>query len=247
MNRRNSSTKAIVSGQSGIICWNLKMKDMNTNNQTDGSRSGLSDEQRQKMKKYAVFGLMGIICAGCIWFIFAPSGDEKARLEAQAGFNTEIPDPKSEGLIGDKRDAYEQEQIKQKQSERMQSLRDFSSLPDGEGWKQPDDPALPPGDASPSALSKGEGTSRSRAQSPIQTSAQAYRDMNRTLGNFYEKPKDDPEKEEMKKKLEELEAKMQEKENAKSSVDEQLALMEKSYEMAARYMPQAQNQPELPS
>jgi conjugative transposon TraM protein len=40
---------------------------------------------------------------------------------------------------------------------------------------------------------------------------------------------------------------MQEKENAKSSVDEQLALMEKSYEMAARYMPQAQNQPELPS
>ena len=71
----------------------------------------------------------------------------------------------------------------------------------------------------------------------------AYRDINRTLGNFYEKPKNDPEKEEMKRKLEELEAKMQEKENAKNSMEEQLALMEKSYEMAAKYMPQ-QNQGE---
>ena len=220
---------------------------MNTNNQTDGSRPGLSNEQRRKMKKYAVFTLMGIICAGCIWFIFAPSSDGKARQEAQAGFNTEIPDPKSEGLIGDKRDAYEQEQVKRKQEEKMQSLQDFSSLLGEGGKRQPDDIALLPGDASPSVFSKGEGTSRSRAQSSIQTSAQTYRDMNRTLGNFYEKPKADPEKEAMKQKLEELEARMQEKESARSSVDEQLALMEKSYEMAAKYMPQAQNQPEPPS
>ena len=78
-----------------------------------------------------------------------------------------------------------------------------------------------------------------KQEAPIGSSVSAYRDINRTLGNFYEKPKDDPEKEEMKKKLEELEARLNEKGGKQSAMDEQLALMEKSYEMAAKYIPQA--------
>jgi hypothetical protein len=54
------------------------------------------------MKKYAVFALMGIICAGCMWFIFAPSAGEKAKQEQTAGFNADIPMPKNEAIIGDK-------------------------------------------------------------------------------------------------------------------------------------------------
>jgi hypothetical protein len=81
---------------------------MSTNNQTASeNKPGLSNEQKQKMKKYAVFALMGIICAGSIWLIFAPSAEDKARQEQTAGFNADIPLPKEEGLIGDKRDAYE--------------------------------------------------------------------------------------------------------------------------------------------
>jgi conjugative transposon TraM protein len=211
---------------------------MSTNgNQTDGNRLKLSNEQRQKMKKYAVFALMGIICAGCMWFIFAPSAAEKAGREAQTGFNADIPMPKEEGIIGDKASAYEQEQIKQKQAERMRSSEDFTVLLDGDRPKQPNDLALlTDDDASPAAISKGEGSATNRAGSPIQNSVSAYRDVNRTLGNFYQTPKYDPEKEELKRKIEELQARMDETENRKNTVDEQMALMEESFRMASKYM-----------
>lgn len=189
----------------------------------------LSEEQVQKLKKYAIFALMAIICAGCMWLIFSPSEDEKAKEQVGMGFNADIPDPKGDGIIGDKKDAYEQEQIQERQKERMQSLQGYADLLESSKSEKvsltlPDEPK--------------------ERKAPINNSVSAYQDINRTLGNFYEKPKDDPEKEEMKRKLEELEAKMQEKEDKQSAVDEQLLLMEKSYEMAAKYMPQGQNQVE---
>jgi hypothetical protein len=82
---------------------------MSTNNQTNESKPKFSNGQKQKMQKYAVFALMGIICAGCMWFIFAPPADEKTKQVQQTGFNADIPMPKEEGIIGDKASAYEQE------------------------------------------------------------------------------------------------------------------------------------------
>jgi hypothetical protein len=40
--------------------------------QTDENRSKLTDEQKQKLKKYAVFTLMAVICAGSMYLIFSP-------------------------------------------------------------------------------------------------------------------------------------------------------------------------------
>jgi conjugative transposon TraM protein len=173
---------------------------MSTNNQTTSeNKPGLSNEQKQKMKKYAVFALMGIICAGGMWLIFAPSAEDRAKESQTAGFNADIPLPKEEGLIGDKRDAYEQEQIKQKQAERMRSLEDFSAMLGGETSKPADDLVLLDDESQSVQASSGNGTkSRSQTQSSIQNSAQAYRDINRTLGNFYEQPREDPEKEALK-------------------------------------------------
>jgi conjugative transposon TraM protein len=205
---------------------------MSTNNQTNEDKPKLSNEQQQKMKKYAVFALMGIICAGCMWFIFAPSADEKAKQEAQSGFNAEIPAPKNEGIIGDKATAYEQEQMKQKQAERMRSLDDFSSLLGEDGKKPAGDLALLSGE-----MPKANGVPATPKPALVQNSVNAYRDMNRTLGNFYEKPREDPEKERLKQELEDLKARMDETDNRKKSTDEQMALMEKSFQMAAKYMP----------
>ncbi|MDR1340330.1 MAG: hypothetical protein LBK58_09810 [Prevotellaceae bacterium] len=159
------------------------------------------------MKKYTVFALMAIICAGCIRFIFAPSADEKTRQEAQTGFNTDIPMPQDRGLVGDKRDAYEQERVKQRQEERMRSLQDFSSLL-GDTQKPDDDLALLE-EPEKAKVSGGTGRtdgagSQSSPESSIQNSARAYRDINRTLGNFYETPQTDPEKEKLQQELEEL-------------------------------------------
>jgi conjugative transposon TraM protein len=205
---------------------------MSTNNQTE-DKPRLSNEQKQKMKKYAVFALMGIICAGCMWFIFAPSAKEKAKQEMQMGFNAEIPDPKNAGIVGDKATAYEQEQVKQKQAERMRSLDDFSSLLSENGKKQTDDLALLPDEPAKS----GGGISSTPKPTAVQNSVNAYRDINRNLGSFYETPKNDPEKERLKQELEELKMRMDETDNRKKSTDDQMALMEKSFQMAAKYMP----------
>ncbi|MDR0541177.1 MAG: conjugative transposon protein TraM [Dysgonamonadaceae bacterium] len=206
---------------------------MSTNNQTDDDKPRLSSEQKQKMKKYAVFALMGIICAGCMWLIFAPSAEEKAQKEAQAGFNAEIPDPKNAGIVGDKATAYEQEQVKQKQAERMRSLNDFSALLGEDGKKQTDELPLLPDEPAKT----GGGVSSTSKSTPVQNSVNAYRDINRNLGSFYEKPREDPEKERLKEELEDLKARMEETESRKNSTENQLALMEKSFQMAAKYMP----------
>lgn len=191
----------------------------------------LSEEQKQKLKKYAIFALMAVVFAGCIWLIFAPSDEDKAKEQIGTGFNADIPDPKKDGIIGDKKDAYEQEQMKERQKNKMQSLQGYADMLENSKNERvvidfEDEPKQ----------------STSRPKAPINNSVSAYQDINKTLGNFYEKPKDDPEKKEMKRKLEELEAKMNEKGDKQSAVDEQLLLMEKSYEMAAKYMPQNQGE-----
>lgn len=84
----------------------------------------ISSEQKQKLKKYAVFALMAIVFAGCIWLIFAPSDADKAKEQEGIGLNADIPDPDGGGLISDKKDAYEQEQMQNKQKDRMQSLQE---------------------------------------------------------------------------------------------------------------------------
>jgi len=200
---------------------------------TDENKSRLSNEQRQMMKKYAVFALMGIICAGSIFYIFSPSADERAKQEQQMGFNTDIPMPKEESIIGDKRDAYEQEQVRQRQEERMRSLQDFSALLGDNAPKQNDDLALIINEPAPATVSSYS----SRPQSSIQSSAIAYNDINRTLGSFYERPREDPEKEQLREELEELKMRMNEAEAQRNSIDEHFELMERSYQMAARYMP----------
>ena len=77
--------------------------------------------------------------------------------------------------------------------------------------------------------------------SPIRSSAAAYRDINRQLGSFYESPpkEDDQKTLELEWRIQELERQAEESRKAKEAGDEQLRLMEKSYEMAARYMPGA--------
>ncbi len=204
---------------------------MNTNNQ-DESKRKLSEEQKRKIKKYAVFSLMFIIFGASMYLIFAPSEEEKAK--ELSGFNADIPMPKNENIIGDKQDAYEQEQLKQKEAERMKSLADFSSLLGENSQKQSSSLSLIDDEASET---DGRQIASSRQPSAIRHSANVYRDMNRNLGSFYETPKEDPEKERLKKELEELKNRQDESQSQKEAMDNQLALMEKSFQMAAKYLP----------
>jgi conjugative transposon TraM protein len=214
---------------------------MNTNSKTD--------EQRQKVKKFIVFAVMGIVFAGCMYIIFSPNKDKKTDADTTTqGFNPDLPMPTDAGIIGDKRDAYEQEHVRQRQEERMRSLHDFSALLGDVDIKTdeveilPDDETAPVPSQLPAQLSTPTSATRSiasqsRQPSSVHSSAQAYQDLNRTLGSFYETPREDPEKERLREEVEELKSLIYETESRKSSVDEQLELMERSFQMAARYMP----------
>jgi len=198
----------------------------------------LTPQQIQQRKKMLVYPIMGLVFLGAMYLIFAPSDKDEAKVENVGGFNADIPQPKGDGIISDKKTAYEQEQMENKQADKMRSLQDFAfSLGDengnGEDLTLIDDaPAEKPKNA---VIDFGTGAPNN-SRSSIQSSAAAYRDMNRQLGSFYETPKEDKEKEELKRQVEELTARLDAKENGAGSMDEQVALMEKSYELAAKYM-----------
>ncbi|MCP3894465.1 MAG: conjugative transposon protein TraM, partial [Bacteroides sp.] len=135
---------------------------MSENNQTD-SKQTLTPEQKQKMKKYAIFALMVVIFGACLWLIFAPSADEKAKTEATQGFNANIPMPKEEGIIGDKESAYEDERMNQKKNEKMRSLQDFADMLGGEKEKPSSDLVLM--DNEPTAQKSGGYTSQKQRPS----------------------------------------------------------------------------------
>ena len=198
----------------------------------------LTPQQIQQRKKMLVYPLMGLVFLGSMCLIFAPSDKDEAKVENVGGFNADIPQPKGDGIISDKKTAYEQEQMENKQADKMRSLQDFAfSLGEANGNGEDltlidDAPAEKP---KTNVIDFGAGAPNN-SRSSIQSSAAAYRDMNRQLGSFYETPKEDKEKEELKRQVEELTARLDAKENGAGSMDEQVALMEKSYELAAKYM-----------
>ena len=187
----------------------------------------LSPKEVQRRRKMIVFPLMFLAFAGCMYLIFAPSGKEKAETESVGGFNADIPLPAEDGIIADKQTAYEQAMMSRKRQDRIQSLQDFGFTGDDETEEPQAEAGLMP-EEDPKPV-RGGGAS---------SSATAYRDINRKLGSFYEEPKVDGEKEELKRQVEELTAKLEERERQAGGIDDQVALMEKSYELAAKYMGQ---------
>lgn len=204
----------------------------------------LTEEERQRRKKFIIYPLMLLLFAGSMWLIFAPSEKEK---EKQAkGFNTEVPDPMAAELIGDKKKAYEKEMMEQKEQERSRAMQSLSSM---FGEMTGGEISQGAGEASawesdPSNESEGYTSRHSAPQDGFHASASAYQDINRTLGSFYEAPREDPEKEELRARLTELEARMSsEQQTPTATINDQMALLEKSYQLAAKYMPSGGGQP----
>ncbi len=201
----------------------------------------LTEEEKQRRKKYVIYPLMFLLFAGCMWLIFAPS--KKEEEQDSQGFNTEMPDPQASELIGDKKKAYEKDMMEQKEQERSRAMQSLSSMfgemTGGQPEQGPEDLALK---TDLSERDNGFGSRTTAPQEGFHASASAYQDINRTLGSFYEVPREDPEKEELRARLEELENRMSaEQQSPAITVNDQMALLEKSYQLAAKYMPTGGN------
>ena len=197
----------------------------------DKPKRELTPQQVQQRRKMIVFPLMFLAFAGCMYLIFAPSGKEDVNVESVGGFNADIPLPAEDGIIADKQKAYEQAMLNRKQQDKIQSLQDFGFTGDDETEEpQAEIDLMPEEDAQPQ---RGGGASYS---------ANAYRDINRQLSTFYETPPVDEEKEDLKRQVAELTDRLKQQQNATPTADDQMALLEKSYELAAKYMNGGQGQ-----
>lgn len=184
----------------------------------------LTPEEVRRRRKMLVYPLMLLVFGGAMWLIFAPS---ESGEPLQDGFNVEVPMPEEKGMPSDKRAAYELQAFERRQKEKMNTLQDLAvAESDGNDGADED------------VFQTQEPTEA--GQSSIRTSADAYRDINRQIGSFYTQPEpeDDQKTLELEWRIQELERQAEEGRRAKEAADEQLRLMEKSYEMASRYLPQ---------
>ena len=195
----------------------------------------LTEQQRQQRKKMLVYPLMVLLFAGSLWLIFAPSSEDKEKTEQGQGFNTDMPLPEDSKIIGDKAKAYEQQDLENKQKERRGMVGDLSAFWNDGEKDTPTDDANVSDDYRLTPTEAPNDKSGDETRAGIRTSAAAYQRLNTSLGTFYEPPKEDTEKEELRERIDELEAMLVAQEGKPSTMEEQVALLEKSYELAAKY------------
>ena len=192
-------------------------------------------KRKEQIKKILVYGGMVMLCLVSFYFIFKPSKKQVQAEQQKVGFNAELPDPRGAGIEADKIAAYELEDMRVKQEQKMRTLEDFTAMTtDDEEEEVAEIPEEPRYTGGSSSSYRGGSSSRSNSFS---TSTSAYNDINATLGSFYEQPREDPEKEALKAELEELKQSMAQQQNSQPTYADQVALLEKSYELAAKYMP----------
>ena len=177
---------------------------------------------------------MVLLCLVSFYFIFKPSKEQVMAEQQKVGFNAELPDPRGAGIEADKITAYELEDMRIKQEQKMRTLEDFSALTTDDDKEEVVEIHEEPRYTGGGSSYRGGSSSRSNSFS---TSTSAYNDINATLGSFYEEPREDPEKEALKAELEELKQSMAQQQNSQPTYADQVALLEKSYELAAKYMP----------
>ena len=174
----------------------------------------LSRKAADKLKFYGVAAVLSLLCAGFIWFIFKP--DTTETVEGTAGINTTIPDAIAPETMTDKQKAYELERMKKRRQEKVRTLQDMAGdylIPDTSDGLKPEK-AAPEQDA-------------------IRESRQQQQQISRQIASFYQEPKDNPRVSDLERQVKELNEKLERERKGQDPLE----LMEKSYEMAARYFP----------
>ena len=193
----------------------------------------LTEEEKLRRNKMMVLGAAVI---GCIlilgWLLTSLNGSE-GSVNGQNGFNTEMPDAdQGSSNIADKSKAYEMDGVKKNQ----QARHDLGSYSMNET-----DSVSVSDEMNLMATSEPKNDEVSPAKQKVEQSAAACNELSQTLGNFYQ-PSEAAANEELKSRIAELEQKLATQTTTNNStVDDQMALMEKSYQLAAKYMPTIQN------
>lgn len=179
----------------------------------------MDNKQKEQLKKGLVFGGLGLFFALSMWFIFAPSGKDKTA--AGQGLNDSIPQATTEQLTGNKLKAYElgnKAEQEEQTREEMGRLSDYFTE-----------------NTAPSETERAEAAA---STAKIESSMRRYEENNRLLNSFYAPDPHEEEREAMRQEIDNLKKELASKDSKEDDEERrQLALMEKSYQMAAKYLP----------
>lgn len=189
----------------------------------------------EKLKKPIIFLLMGVVFLGSMYLIFKPDAD-KNKIE-KMGLNDVVPQASETGLQSDKQKAYEAEMLELKNQEKRNALTTLSDY-----WntdeKSEEKPALSEEEESTNYVQNSSHRNNRTLNS--------FRNAKSTLGSFYQE--DNYENKQLRKQMEELREQLAKKDEvAPDPVKTQLQLMEKSYQMAAKYFPTNIQKPDMNS
>ena len=180
----------------------------------------MEHKQKEQLKKVLVFAGLGIIFALAMWFIFAPATKEQP--DAGEGLNDNIPQATTEKLTENKLKAYELVDHTTQEEQAREEVGRLAEYFQQEGNSSESDPQ------------------EAVVGNKIESSMQRYEENNRLLADFYGSDPYEEEREAMQQEIDDLRREL----NDLSQQDDdeeakQLALMEKSYQMAAKYLPAA--------
>ncbi|KGN95412.1 conjugative transposon protein TraM [Porphyromonas crevioricanis] len=181
----------------------------------------MENKQKEQLKKGLVFGGLGLLFALSMWFIFAPSN--KGKTATEQGLNDSIPQATTEKLTENKLKAYE---LGDKMHQEEQTREELGRLSDY--FTENSEP------------SDAERAQAAATTAKIENSMQRYEENTRLLNSFYASDPHEEEREAMRQEIDNLKKELS-RQSYKEEDEErkQLALMEKSYQMAAKYLPTA--------
>ncbi|MGU3374736.1 conjugative transposon protein TraM [Chryseobacterium sp. M5A1_1a] len=205
-----------------------------TENDLSQNFNGVSDPpkaQWERLKKPIIYFLMAAVCASCFYLIFKPKANN--TIIEENGFNAAIPQAKDGQMQSDKQKAYEQQLLEQKNEEKRNAVATLSDY-----WN--DQNSL----NSNGNLSSPIGGIRGLQQSD-QNAVNSYRNAQQTLSSFY--GRDNQEVNNLRKEIPRLKNESMQNDAIPTGlgINDQLELMEKSYQMAAKYFPVAPKQEEV--
>jgi len=187
----------------------------------DGNRSRMN---REKLKKPLVFAVMAILFIACLYLIFGGDSEKENTEAVTIGINDAVPQATEDTLPSDKGKAYEQEILREKERAKREALMTLSDYwhadTTASATKEPD-----------LMEEAHDAPTEGRAANPALGS---YRNMQRSLSSFY---RENPEQETLRKENERLREQLGQESQPRNGTLDRLQLMEKSYQMAAKYFP----------
>ena len=188
----------------------------NPNNKEEKKKE-LTEEQIRKRKIMLAFPLMCIPFAIAMYFIFF-SGSADKNNENESGLNMELPSPKKDEIVEDKRKAYEDESVLAAKADKVKNMESYlEDLQHIDNVKK----------------EQAKKERDMKTQDGIGRSVDTYNEMAEQINTFFQEPKTGDANEELQKQVDSLKKQIN---SSNTRQNDPMELIEKSYELAAKYI-----------